>query len=99
MHYIFADAATLARLADDIGKVGSERFDPSMLDHAPFLDEYALIRQPALSLTGIVSGHPRISDWHRCLSTQIFYLDIERGVARTVNRWYRLGRPHGFERQ
>lgn len=97
MHYTFVDADTLARLTDDIRTAGSKRFDPSVLDHAPFLDEYALIRQPALSLTGIVTGHPRISDGHRCLSTQIFYLDLEQGVARTVNRWYRLGRPHGLE--
>ncbi|MDK1389979.1 hypothetical protein QN224_32165 [Sinorhizobium sp. 8-89] len=93
----FADADTLTRLADDIRKASSERFGPAMLANAPFLDEYGLVRQPALSLTGIVTGHPRISDGHRCLSTQIFYLDLEQGVARTVNRWYRLGRPHGLE--
>jgi hypothetical protein len=97
--HTFVDADTLARLTSDIRKAGSDHFDPSMLANAPFLDEYALVRQPALSLTGIVTGHPRIPDGHRCLSTQIFYLDIERGVARTINRWYRLGRPHGFERQ
>ncbi len=99
MHYTFVDADTLARLTRDIRKTGSDRFDPSMLANPPFLDEYGLVRQPALSLTGIVTGHPRISDGHRCLSSQVFYLDIEHGVARTINRWYRLGRPHGFERQ
>lgn len=98
MHYTFAGAETFARLTDDIRKAVSEGFDPRMLAGAPFLDEYALIPQPAAGLTGIVTGHPRIADGHRCISTQVFHIDTERGVARTLNRWYRLGRPHGSER-
>ncbi len=98
MYYTFADAHTLARLADDIRKAISDGFDPDMLAGAAFLDEYALVPQPAAGLTGIVTGHPRIADGHRCFSTQVFHIDTAQGMVRTLNRWYRLGRPHGSER-
>ncbi len=98
MHYTFADAQTLARLADDIRKAVSDGFDPEMLAAAPFLDEYALVPHPTAALTGIVTGHPRIADGRRCSSTQVFHIDTEQGVARTLNRLYRLGRPHGSGR-
>ncbi|WP_338893817.1 DUF6634 family protein [Sinorhizobium meliloti] len=98
MNYTFAGAETLARLTDDIRKAVSKGFDPEMLAGAPFLDEFALVPQPAAGLTGIVTGHPRIADGHRCFSTLVFHIDTEQGVARTLNRWYRLGRPHGSER-
>jgi hypothetical protein len=98
MHYTFADAQTLARLADDIRKAASDGFDPDMLAGAPFIDEYALVPQPAAGLTGIVTGHPCIADGRRCFSTQVFHIDTKQGVARTLNRLYRLGRPHGSER-
>lgn len=98
MHYTFVGADTLARLTDDIRKAASEEFDPGLLAGAPFLDEYALVPQPAAGLTGIVTGHPRIADGRRCFSTQVFHINAEQGVARTLNRWYRLGRPHGSER-
>lgn len=98
MPLTFVDVDTLVRLTRDIRQATSESFDPAtMLANAPLLEEFALVRHSALSLSGIVSGHPRISDGHRCVTTQIFYLDTERGVARSVNRWYRLGRPHGAE--
>lgn len=99
MQYTFTDADTLTRLTRDIRQASAGGLDPAMLANAPFLDEFALVQQPALSLTGIVSGHPRIAEGHRCLSTQIFYLDVEQGIGRTVNRWYRLGRPHASGRQ
>ncbi len=95
MHYTFAGADTLSRLTDDIRRTVSQGFDPSMLADAPFLDEYTLVPQSSAALTGIVTGHPRIADGHRCFSTQVFYLDTARGLARTLNRWYRLGRRHG----
>ncbi|ANK77431.1 hypothetical protein FA04_32905 (plasmid) [Ensifer adhaerens] len=99
MPHTFTDADTLARLAHDIRQASSEKFTPTLLANAPILDEFALVYSSALGLSGIVSGHPRISDGHRCVTTQVFYLDVEQGVARTVNRWYRLGRPHGAEGQ
>lgn len=97
MPLTFVDADTLARLTRDIRQASSEGFDAAMLANAPLLDEFALVRHSALSLSGIVTGHPRISDGHRCVATQIFYLDAEKGLARSANRWYRLGRPHGAE--
>ncbi|ASY62555.1 hypothetical protein SJ05684_c10990 [Sinorhizobium sojae CCBAU 05684] len=45
----------------------------------------------AFALTGIVQGHPRIDDGRRVVTSQLFYLDPNLGIARTMNRWYRLG--------
>ena len=97
MRYSFIDGAALQRLTDDILSVSSLGVDASALAAAPILDEYAYVPQSSLALTGIVTGHPRILNGDRCMTTQVFYLDVELGIARTVNRWYRLGRPHGSE--
>jgi len=97
LRYSLIDAAALQRLTDDILSASSSRGDASTFAAAPILDEYAYVAQSSLALTGIVTGHPRILDGDRCMTTQVFYLDVELGLARTVNRWYRLGRPHGSE--
>ncbi|WP_440657825.1 DUF6634 family protein [Ensifer adhaerens] len=69
--------------------------DEAVLAAAPILQFYKLVVGPACALGGVVRGHPHLPDGHEIVSSQLFYLDAERGVARTLNRWYRLGLPDG----
>lgn len=42
-------------------------------------------------LEGVVEGHPKLGTGREITTSQTFYLDTELGIARTLNRWYRLG--------
>ncbi|MGO7904198.1 DUF6634 family protein [Rhizobium leguminosarum] len=42
-------------------------------------------------LVGRTTGHPGITDNRVACTTELFYLDKEHGLARTMSRWYRLG--------
>lgn len=44
----------------------------------------------AFALSGVVSGHPSLADGREIITSQLFYVDEDRGIARTMNRWYRL---------
>ncbi|MEA1842969.1 DUF6634 family protein [Agrobacterium tumefaciens] len=60
------------------------------MDETPILRNYKPIIGKAFALSGVVSGHPRLADGHEVITSQLFYLDEDRGLARTMNRWYRL---------
>ena len=55
------------------------------------VSQWTLARRAVPCLVGVASGHPRISDGKPLLSSELYYLDPERGFARTFSRWYRLG--------
>ncbi|WP_312862228.1 DUF6634 family protein [Rhizobium sp. P32RR-XVIII] len=42
-------------------------------------------------LIGRPIGHPKVPDGKMACTSELFYLDRERGIARTMSRWYRLG--------
>jgi len=42
-------------------------------------------------LIGRPMGHPSIFDGKTACSSELFYLDPARGIARTMSRWYHLG--------
>ncbi|WP_307226803.1 DUF6634 family protein [Pararhizobium capsulatum] len=48
-------------------------------------------------LVGRSTGHPMILDSHAACTSELYYLDTERGVARTLSRWYRLERATGVD--
>ena len=65
------------------------------LANAPQLDCWvvAIIRGFEPVLVGKVHGHPRIVDGHAMASSPLVWISDDRRIARTVSRWYRLGRP------
>jgi len=92
------DNHTVEQLLEDLHKARSGNFDVSQLKDAPQLERYKAVIGHAYALTGIVSGHPRLADGKKIVTSQLFYLDPERGIARTMNNWYRLSnRDHGRE--
>lgn len=69
---------------------------PSELGEAPIMNCWFVMRsaQNALTLCGVVSGHPIIRDGFTRTS-QLVALPPASGWARSVSRWYRLGTSLG----
>lgn len=78
---------TLRCLADDLESIAE---DVEALP-AVAINSWALAQRPVPCLMGRTLGHPSIDDGRPALSSELFYLDPGRGIARTMSRWYRLG--------
>ena len=63
-------------------------------EDAPILDHWILGHRHAPCLAGLSTGHPRLAGVNRAIATSDLWLMSEdRSWARTLSRWYRLGRP------
>lgn len=70
-----------------------ERPSPVVLASAPQLDAWSLGEHGGHAiLTGIVQGHPRLGDGDWIHTSPLVWLCPDRTAARTISRWYRLGR-------
>ncbi len=78
----------LRRLADDLENIDqcSEAQRPSAA-----MNSWTLAKRAVPCLIGRPIGHPTISNGKPAFSSELFYFDADRGVARTMSRWYRLG--------
>lgn len=85
-------AAKLRALAVDLEALAAGHPpDVTMLDGAPILDFWSLAERSEPCLIGIQSGHPLLTG-EAIISSGLYVLDLKAGVARTLSRWYRLGR-------
>ncbi|MDX1195781.1 DUF6634 family protein [Rhizobium sp. L43] len=91
MNFEWMDSETVERLLESIHIANTGGPDLAAIAEAPLLEGYRTAVGHAFALTGIVHGHPRIDDGRKIVTSQLFYLDADRGIARTMNRWYRLG--------
>ncbi|WP_156460146.1 DUF6634 family protein [Mesorhizobium sp. Root157] len=63
-------------------------------DDAPILDRWILARRAVPCLAGLSTGHPRLAGENRLIGTSdLWLLSKDHSWARTLSRWYRLGRP------
>ncbi|KAB0264196.1 DUF6634 family protein [Microvirga brassicacearum] len=88
----------LLRLAADLGAIreGTGPSDADLSD-APILDNWARTIRPTLCLNGDVSGHPLLRGTSRnIISSDLWVLAEQQGWARTLSRWYRLGRQRNL---
>ncbi|TBY07317.1 DUF6634 family protein [Rhizobium laguerreae] len=78
----------LRQLADDL-----EDVDKCLAARPPrsALNTWTTAERGVPCLVGLPLGHPILSDGKLTYSSELFYLDPHRGVARTMSRWYRLG--------
>lgn len=63
------------------------------MENAPLLEGWMCIGLPhhnTIWLAGRVSGHPKLGDDDICTSG-VMQMNVDRRVARTASRWYRLG--------
>lgn len=80
--------AKLRRLADDLADING-----CAEAHAPeaAFNSWTLGKRVVPCLIGRPMGHPVISDGRPAFSSELFFFDPHRGIARTMSRWYRLG--------
>lgn len=97
MRIKFAPAEALAPLVDDLRLVEAGRFNAINLRDAPILYSHRILPLSVGMLSGIVEGHPRLGSGRKITTSQVFYIDTEVGVARTMSRWYRLHVGDGKE--
>ncbi|SRR6266508_1307145 len=75
--------------------------DPDELATAPRLDEWvpaitrALNGNRVMTLVGLVTSHPTLTDGRRIETSPLVWLDRKGRWARTMSRVYELGKPAG----
>lgn len=81
-------AECLRRLSDDLQNIDlcADAQSPSVA-----INTWALAQRTVPCLIGRPIGHPSVVDGRAASSSELFYLDPDRGIARTMSRWYRLG--------
>jgi len=55
------------------------------------ITDWVLAKRTVPILVGRMAGHPTIKDGRIGATTEIYFLDEAAGLARSFNRWYRLG--------
>jgi hypothetical protein len=85
----------LAALVADVERI-HRGVRPEVLagDDAPILDRWILGQRLVPCLAGLSTGHPELAGQNRLIGTSdLWLLSKDRSWARTLSRWYRLGRP------
>lgn len=63
-------------------------------DGAPVLDRWVVAMRTVPCLAGLSTGHPELAGENRLIGTSdLWLLSKDHTWARTLSRWYRLGRP------
>jgi hypothetical protein len=91
---MIAMATRLRALATDLEAAAAGHLpDAEALRDAPVLDWWSLAARSTLCLVGERSGHPELrGDGRMTVTSAVYIVDLETGIARTLSRWYRLGR-------
>ncbi|WP_338105282.1 DUF6634 family protein [Microvirga tunisiensis] len=75
-------------------RAGAIPTEDGMLKDAPVLDYWVRGEFPVTCLVGGVAGHPTLPGKGRPIRTSdLWLLSEDHSCARTLSRWYRLGRP------
>lgn len=56
------------------------------------LADWRLTYRRVLSLTGVSIDHPTLGN-KTIHTSEVYFIDLDRGIARTLSRWYRLTTP------
>lgn len=75
----------LRRIESGIGLTIEDRIQ------APRIEDWKVTYRLELALSGVVRGHPRLADGP-VTTSGLFLLDEKNGYARTLSRYYILGR-------
>ncbi len=82
----------LKALVADMEAVRQQKMQKALPEVAPILEQWALTYRPALCLTGLSTGHPRLVGTDRSIITSDLQLiSFDQMWARTTSRWHRLG--------
>ncbi|MQB22586.1 hypothetical protein DXT90_18335 [Agrobacterium tumefaciens] len=78
-------------LANDLERVGQD--GPESIVPEVSISDWIIAKRAVPIIVGTVLGHPTVTDGKPAATTEIIYWDEHWQLARTLNRWYRLGRP------
>ncbi|RWM39942.1 DUF6634 family protein [Mesorhizobium sp.] len=89
--------ARLSALVADMEAIGRGLAPEDLVEgEAPLLDRWILGHRPIPCLVGLSTGHPRLPGENRPIATSdVWLMSEDRSWARTLSRWYKLGRPAG----
>jgi hypothetical protein len=91
--YRLIDNGAVLRLLEDLRRTDIGQPDLAAIAAAPLLENYKAAIGPAYALSGIVSGHPRLLDGREIVTSQLFYLDPELGLAPHHESLVSAGQP------
>ncbi|WP_366940968.1 DUF6634 family protein [Mesorhizobium sp.] len=90
------ESERLKALAGDIERI-LQGVPPEAIagdETAPILDRWFLANRAAPCLVGLSTGHPKLTGENRSIATSdVWLISHDMAWARTLSRWYRLGRP------
>lgn len=88
------ELARLSALVTDMKRIRFGGPPEHLAGEAPILDHWVLAHRLIPCLAGLSTGHPRLEGENRPITTSDLWLISDDGEwARTLSRWYRLGRP------
>lgn len=93
MKFVYLSSEDAQRLSVDLRAVEAGITHSLSLHTAPILESHQMYSRRTACLSGHVFGHPSLANGREIMTSQLMYMDTEFGIARTLNRWYRLGRP------
>lgn len=79
------------RLADELERFAA--LGPGSVHSETSISSWVLAKRAVPVLMGTMAGHPNIKTGNVGFTTELIYVDQSNNLARTINRWYRLGRP------
>ena len=81
-------------LCDQIDSLAGAVPDLSALETAPCIERWCgVVVEDLPVLVGVVTGHPRLREGARTVTSPLVRIAPSEGWARTFSRYYRLGRP------
>jgi len=80
--------AQLRKLADDLDIIRNCDWPPP---DAVDINDWFVGQRAVSCLVGRPLGHPFIDNGQPMVSSELFFMDVDRGYARSFSRWYRLG--------
>ncbi|KQT95435.1 hypothetical protein ASG68_11950 [Rhizobium sp. Leaf453] len=83
--------AAYRRLADDLEQFAMRGL--KSISSSATITDWVIAKRAVPVLLGTIAGHPHIKTGNAGFTTEIVFWDQNQNVARTFNRWYRLGRP------
>lgn len=87
----YAPVDALARLVEDLRIAETGSLSVSDFSGSPILYSHQIIPLSVGILKGVVEGHPKLGTGREITTSQVFFIDTDLGLARTLSRWYRLG--------
>ncbi len=96
---IVRDIDKLEALVADLWVISSpfdhrRLYNSHAMASAPLLEDWRLVFRSMPCLEGLATGHPLLPGRQRpIITSNLWLLSPELGLARSLSRWFRLGQP------